>query len=158
MRLPRAVALSAGALLAISALAGCTGAPDGGPSTTPSAAPTGTSVYDLEVGDCFTADLGALLEFVDVQDCASPHEYEVYASLLEPDGDFPGGNALEQDAQDRCTSSFADFVGIRYENSKLTINFLSPTRADWEAGNRSVLCFLSEPGEELAGSARQSAR
>lgn len=147
-------------LAAAFTLSACTGltTPTSQPSDRPSTTPTGTSVYDLTVGDCFDADLATLLETVDPEDCAAAHHYEIYASLLEADGDYPGSDAIGADAQSRCTSAFADFVGIRYEDSKLAIDFLAPTRSDWTAGSREVLCFLSDPSGPLTGSTQQTAQ
>jgi len=153
---------SRAAILALAAtafaLAGCSPAPSPDAPGSPDPTPTGTSVYQLVVGDCFDAQLGAALEYVDERDCADPHAYEIYASLLEADGDYPGADAIGQDARTRCAAAFGDFVGIRYEDSRLAVNYLAPTRADWTAGSRDVLCLLSDPAGTLTGSAQQTAQ
>ena len=155
----RAARLAAVGLTAL-ALSGCGSAADllhTGATPTPGVTATGTSVYDLAVGDCFDAELGSVLASVDLEDCAGAHRYEVYASLLEPDGDF-SATAIRQDAEARCAAAFADFVGVRYEDSRLVIDYLAPTGTDWTAGNRDVLCLLSDPGALLTGSAAGTAQ
>lgn len=146
-------ALTAGFLLA---LTGCAAA-EPAPSGTPEPAETGTSVFALGAGDCFDAELASLLEHVELAECAGPHDFEIFASLLEPEGEFSGAE-VHQHAIDRCTEAFEAFVGIRYRDSALEINFLEPNAEDWAAGNRSILCFLSDPAGPLTGTAAQTAR
>ncbi|MGC5254665.1 hypothetical protein, partial [Escherichia coli] len=62
-----------------------------------------------------------------VLDCAQPHTYEVFSSFLVDDGTFPGDDALQTQATDRCGAVFGDFVGIPYADSALDYSYVSPT-------------------------------
>jgi len=162
---------SAGLLVAALALAGCqsatedptpTDAPSSAasaePSTAASEAPptssaeTGsdegveTSVFDLEVGFCFSTDSDQL-ETVNVVDCEQPHEHEVFALVNHPAGDadaYPGDDALVEYADAECRPPFEEYVDRDYETSIWYITSLTPSAETWGEGDREVVCTVNQ--------------
>jgi hypothetical protein len=118
-------------------------------------------VYKLEVGDCL-GDVPEEGEFstVPTVPCSEPHSEEVYAALTLPDedGDFPGIETTEAQADELCFAEFADFVGISYEESVLDFTYFYPTEETWRDGDRLVTCTIYDPGKEVTGSLRGAKR
>lgn len=97
------------------------------------AACEGTSVFDLEVGDCLLVPGGGGTEQIQVGrvttvDCSDPHDGEVIA-LVDLEGDeFPGDNSIFQLSVDVCPTE-ASF-------------YLYPSEVSWEdKGDREVVCI-----------------
>lgn len=109
----------------------------------------GISVGELQVGTCFDdpafgGDAATVTETTRVQ-CFDPHDAEVYAVVRYtqgPDDPYPGEEAAQDYANDRCLDRFEDFVGIPYEQSQLDIASLWPTQASWDAGDREATCAV----------------
>jgi Septum formation len=174
----------AAALTGAIVLAGCQsdtdGSPSGPASTGSESAPTAsakesrsdepdgtapassaeTSVFDLQVGDCFSAD-GDAVGSVLVVDCAEPHVYEVFgligheAANGEP---YPGDTAILEYGDEACRAPFGDYVGHDYETSVYWITTVTPSEETWDEGDREIVCALrlGEEGEESTGSAAGS--
>lgn len=123
---------------------------------------TTTSVFDLEVGDCYDGATEANVETVDVVDCDTPHEYEVYALVQHeagPGEEYPGDEAISDFADDACLgSSFEDYVGRSYQDSELYAFALQPTAETWDVGDREVVCAAFLQNEQLEGSVEGSDR
>ncbi len=108
----------------------------------------GTSVFSLEVGDCFNDPNTTALQVaeVDAVPCAEPHDNEVYAVADHPAGDddpYPGVRALDTYGWDYCLGEFAGYVGISYEDSRLEVSYLQPSTDSWEDDDdREIVCFL----------------
>lgn len=146
------------------------GAPSASASTAPSveasAAPSeaaggeDVSVFDLEAGDCFSAD-EEQLESVVVVDCAQPHVYEafhVFDHDAGPDDAYPGDDEIVQYADDQCQPPFEEFVGTDYESSIWYITSVTPSSETWAEGDREIVCTLNvEDESEVTGSAEGSA-
>ncbi|MGH9184367.1 MAG: septum formation family protein [Acidimicrobiales bacterium] len=101
-----------------------------------------TSVFELEVGDCFDDPAsGDSVEEVEVLDCDDPHDNEIFF-LFDVDGDeFPGESGIKNQAQDRCTDEFETYVGTSLDESELDADaLLVPTEGSWEQGDREVVC------------------
>jgi len=149
--------------------------PDG---TTTSESSTGTtdaqitvnevSVFDLEVGDCWTAtttdgDSGPLVTTAQVVDCDDPHLAEViFIGQIdaEDDAEFPGITGRDNAAEDLCQPAFVDYVGIPLAASELGLLWLAPTEESWtESGDRTVTCAVQAlDGDPLVGSIEGSER
>jgi hypothetical protein len=118
-----------------------------------------TSVLDLDVGDCFTADT-SVLDTVLVVDCADPHVYEVYHVFDHEAGDgdaFPGEGAIQEAAAAECEASFEPYVGLSYQDSQWYGTTVPPNESTWAEGDREVLCLLHlEDESEVTGSAEGS--
>lgn len=112
----------------------------------------------LEVGDCLAdEDLAPLVERVETVPCDEPHNYEVYASIELPDGEFPGTAAIETEAQ-ACEEEFEIFVGVPYVESELHALPLTPTEESWELDDREILCLIHEEDTETAGTLEGAGR
>lgn len=117
-----------------------------------------TSVFDLEVGDCFSADT-ELLDTVLVVDCEDTHVYEVYEvfDYDAADDAFPGDAALQEAAGTECEATFEAYVGIAYEDSQWFYTAIPPNETTWADGDREILCLLHlEDESEVTGSAEGS--
>jgi len=146
-------------------------APDEAP-TAPSASAVGqgggddvaggeaTSVFDLEIGDCFSTT-GDTVETVTVVDCAEPHVYEVFAVFDHEAADeepYPGDDAVLDYADAACRPYFEDYVGADYETSIYWITSVTPSDETWRDGDREIVCTLKlgQEGEMTTGSAEGS--
>jgi hypothetical protein len=131
------------------------------------AAPSGeeTSVFELEVGDCFSTD-DDQLETVVVVDCEQPHEYEVFA-LIEhgagADEPYPGDAEVLEYADTQCQPPFEAYVGHDYQTSIWYITSLSPSEETWADGDREIVCTLNQQDDNqepiaVTGTAEGSAQ
>ena len=117
-----------------------------------------TSVFDLEVGDCFTAD-STQLETVLVVDCDESHVYEVYSvsDVGGAEDPFPGEAELQQSATAECEAAFEPYVGTGYQDSVWYVTTIPPNEQTWEEGDREVVCLLhTQEATEVTGSAEGS--
>ncbi|MGW6172544.1 septum formation family protein [Arthrobacter sp. NPDC055138] len=76
--------------------------------------------------------------------CDEPHEGEVFGVVTHGDQPYPGELVLGDEATGAC----ADFLEQHIEKLAPGHSFrpLSPTEADWKAGERSSVCLYSPPG------------
>lgn len=143
-----------------------------GPSARASASPTAstgagvgveTSVFDLEVGDCFSVESDELVT-VAVVDCEQLHEYEAFALVDHEAGEadpHPGDEAMLEYGDTACRAPFGEYVGREYQASIWYITSLYPSEQTWAGGDREIVCTLyqrdanSEP-ITVAGSAEDS--
>ena len=187
MTIPRRRLLAAELIAVVIALAGCQSASDDvtpsvadrsvAPSATtqpsgseasasPSDAgePVETSVFDLEAGDCFSAESDSI-ESVLVVDCDQSHTYEAFFVLdheAGPDEEYPGDEAMLTYADDACQPPFEEFVGTDYESSIWYITSVTPSAETWAEGDREIICTLDQQdadGEpiEVTGTAEGTA-
>ena len=120
------------------------------------------SVQDLRVGDCFDfTDDSYEVSSVRAIPCADPHVYEVYAVVAYPAGQEPSGadEPLNDWEVDQCVSGFEAYVNYDYETSVWYFSTLTPTPESWDAGDRTIQCFLHNESETaVTGSAEGTAR
>ncbi|OJX65700.1 MAG: hypothetical protein BGO95_04465 [Micrococcales bacterium 73-13] len=153
-RAPLAAALLAGPLLAVALLSGCSVGTTSAPTATPTPTETTTPFTSVEAGDCYdTVDRSS----VQVVDCDRPHGFEVFASLLLDDAEYPGTTISDAVAA-RCKSAFATFVGVEFDASALSLRTVAPSQRTWEQGDREVLCVVFDPAARTSGSLAGSAR
>ena len=142
--------------------------PTGGsniPTVTPSPTPAkrSVSVTELQVGDCFSEPDASSTQVsdVDVVDCATPHQHEVYSTYTITSSTFPSSSEMDDETQTACYDSFTSYVGVSVENSTYSIFTLTPTESSWSMGDRTIKCILaasddsSNPGE-ITGSAKDT--
>ena len=116
------------------------------------------SALDLQAGDCFNGGGGAEISDVQGVPCGEAHVFEVFAVATHDDGDFPGAEALQANAEEMCLADFEAYVGLSYEESKYVVQTINPSEETWEAGDRATLCVLSTDDKaEQTGSAKGSA-
>ena len=128
-------ALAVGALLLT--LSGCAVVSD-------ALGPGETIVFDIAAGDCLNdASETGDVSTVPVIDCDKPHDSEVYAVIDMDDGEYPGDDAVVQQANDGCRAEFATFIGIPAAQSRYMFNALYPTEDSWNGGDREILCRVA---------------
>jgi hypothetical protein len=154
----RALALFAVSVTAF-ALAGCNLIGNNGKGGADSSNGASTDVFTISVGDCLNdSGLDDQVSEVPVVDCDQPHDSEAYASVTLPDGDFPGNESVQAQAVTQCTSEFAPFIGIDYDQSDLDFAYYYPTSDSWDQGDREVLCLVMDPAGQTTGSLAGAAR
>lgn len=108
-------------------------------------------------GACVDLDEGGGRSQVVIVECGNPHDAELY-EVTTVDGDdtpeFPGGEALLEQARADCDRTFTEYVGRPYAESSLDVVFLVPTPQTWSVGDRSILCLVEDPSGRLVGSVR----
>ncbi len=118
-----------------------------------------TDVFALAVGDCIGASTGTgEVSDVPTVPCAEPHDDEVYADFPLADGDYPGEDAIFEQADQGCYDAFAPFVGIAYEDSTLDFSYYYPTSGSWAQGDRLISCLIFDPAGQTTGSLEGAAR
>ena len=89
--------------------------------------------------------------------CTREHDAEVFALASAPDGDFPGAEALNRQAETECISAFDAYVGSDYLTSSLDATWMIPTKDSWAQNDRSIVC-LARPLDhsKLTSSVKES--
>ena len=147
----RLLAAALPALAVAGLLAGCSvlGGDDESTATT---VPNGVRIVDLEAGTCFQAPANTDVRVVEERACDEAHDAEAYAVFALPagaDAPYPGGAAVQSQAQQGCQERFADYVGQAYEDSAYYFTAIAPTRKSWEdRGDRRVLCAVISSNED----------
>ncbi|NYD72308.1 septum formation family protein [Herbiconiux flava] len=162
--LPLALAAATAAL--VFSLTGCAGggASDptravGDPGASQAADPgTKTDVFTVKPGDCVDDTDDENVTELPVVDCAGPHDFEAFTSFEIDEGEFPGEDAVHSQAQDACIVAMGEFVGLDYSESKLDVQYLTPTEDSWnELDDRTVVCLVYDPAGKLTGTVENAA-
>ena len=106
-------------------------------------------VYDLEAGDCLADPLSEGGE--ETVPCSKPHSEEIYVTPTLPEGDFPGQDAIFEQAEELCITEFESFIGLPYEESALDIDISTPSERTWRVGDRLVICAIFDPTGDTTG-------
>ena len=110
----------------------------------PLAACSDSSVMHMRVGQCILRpeDKSATTATtIDKTSCTREHDAEVFALASAPDGDFPGAEALNRQAETECISAFAAYVGSDYLTSFLDATWMIPTKDSWAHKDRTIVCL-----------------
>jgi hypothetical protein len=120
----------------------------------------GTSVLDLEVGQCISSSVADdQVSTVPVVACTEPHSGEIYALPQLPDGAFPGDEGVSTSAQTLCADpEFQNFVGVPVTETSLGVEFLLPSSETWADGDREIVCIVKDGEADTTGSLRGVAR
>lgn len=106
---------------------------------------------DVRAGDCFkspglttpSGEFLSLASSIDPVPCSEPHDYKAFASinLNETYDSFPGQEALEEHAQERCLA-LAESTG----QTSMSIAFFGPSNEKaWESeAARYLICAVSD--------------
>jgi hypothetical protein len=69
-------------------------------------------VFQIKVGECFNDETpeGETVSEVEKIDCAEPHIWEAYESIIieEGDGTYPGEDVVTAQSETDCKAAFAD--------------------------------------------------
>lgn len=122
------------------------------------AATSENSVSTKNVGDCVEVPEGDGLIFsIKGQDCAEPHEGEIVGiGSLDRAGDdpYPDEADVQQMVGEACTAKFESYVGESLDDSDLQMNFIYPSKQNWNRGDGAYLCIASRPDGELTDSVK----
>lgn len=126
----------------------------------PLAACSDSSVMHMRVGQCILLPEGSdetTATTIDKTSCTREHDAEVFAVASAPDGDFPGAEALNRQAETDCISAFDAYVGSDYLTSSLDATWMIPTKDSWAQNDRSIVC-LARPLDhsKLTSSVKES--
>lgn len=122
------------------------------------------SVNKVREGDCLdypalAGDEKADDTTVTAVPCAEPHQFEAYHEFRLEGSSYPGEEEVWRQADLGCFGAFRDFVGRPYPRSQFETSYLYPTATSWRVlDDRSIICLLGTPGEELVGSMEGSRR
>lgn len=122
-----------------------------------------TTLFDLEVGQCFdssAASVGRTVEIDDVASvpCAEAHDGEVFAVVTHPGGEvpYPGDESVADFAAAECLEQFPVYTGTGYDESDLEVASVRPDADSWSGkDDREVACVLYQQGATLTGSRRR---
>lgn len=110
------------------------------------------AAFDISVGDCLNDEsIQGEVSEVPVTDCSSPHDSEVYASTISMESEWPGEQAITDEADEFCLDEFETFVGVPYEQSAYDFSYYTPTQAAFEQFDRDIYCVVYSPGEQTTG-------
>ena len=117
-----------------------------------------SSVMHLSVGDCLMMPTGDTVTNITTKECTEAHDSEVIAAPIVEGDVFPGSDALDREAEERCLAQFAQYVGTDYETSTLELTWLIPTQESWERNDdREIICLATTPDSStLTTSVRDS--
>ncbi|MFF0220958.1 DUF4190 domain-containing protein [Streptomyces sp. NPDC004629] len=117
-------------------------------------------VFTLSKGECVNAPGGSLhgeTYDLDTVDCDGEHDAEVFASYDLPGGSYPGQEALDETAGDRCYGLQDGYAMDAWAvPDDVDVYYLVPTTESWSIGDRAVTCLFGNTveGEPLTGSLR----
>jgi Domain of unknown function (DUF4190)/Septum formation len=109
------------------------------------------SIYDVRPGQCIDfADDSDIVADVPRRDCDEPHDGEVFLVSSVGDADeFPGISELDRRAEAACIGdAFEQYVGTAYDDSALTVTYVTPSEDSWAAGDRDVVCVATLPDSD----------
>ncbi|WP_382305211.1 septum formation family protein [Herbiconiux sp. UC225_62] len=158
-RMSTKATLTVAAVLAFGlSLSGCTALfPSSAPPATDSQTgeeieQTDTDVFTLSVGQCLNDTDGTEVTEVPIVDCADEHDFEVYGEFELAGDEYPGDDAIDEQADAQCLDLFQPFVGISYDDSVYGYTYFTPTEGSWTDGDdRLVSCLIGMPNEKVTG-------
>ena len=110
----------------------------------PLSACSDSSVMHMRVGQCILLPEGSeetTATTLETTSCNREHDAEVFALASAADGDFPGAEALNRQAETDCISAFDAYVGSDYLTSTLDATWMIPTKDSWAQNDRSIVCL-----------------
>lgn len=112
----------------------------------------GTVPEALQKGQCFNRNASR----VNVVSCDGAHDGEVVGVTRLDDAAYPSQDRREREAGGTC-QHLADVYAL--DNwalpGSVLVHYFYPRQIDWDAGERRVSCFLTEPDQKLTGSLRK---
>lgn len=100
-------------------------------------------IASAEVGECVNMeDLTGDITNIPVLECTEEHDAQVIGKFdMDLDGEYPGAEAIEEQAIDGCSAAYETFVGIPYAEATLRLQYVSPSQESWDASDREILCI-----------------
>ncbi|MGW6911305.1 septum formation family protein [Streptomyces sp. NPDC054940] len=106
-------------------------------------------VDDLSVGDC--VDETDSSSYVLVVPCDGQHDMQTLAVMELEDGyEYPGDDVVDEEAESLCYEAYSDVAEnwTVAEEEDLMWDKVVPDSEGWEAGDRTVVCFLESLYED----------
>ncbi|MGW3912588.1 DUF4190 domain-containing protein [Streptomyces sp. NPDC005070] len=125
---------------------------------------SGGSAFSLEVGECFDTPRGSLKGLaidVDKVPCTGEHDAEAFADFEMAEGDYPGQDAIADEADRRCYLLRNTYAMDSWAvPGDVAVYSFTPTAQTWRTGDREVSCLFGNTDEEsgLTGSLRNDQR
>ena len=125
-------------------------------------APPQLTVDQLQVGDCLRGSgmgldsSSAWPDLVTAVPCTQRHTAEVFfAGNAWPQSlaAYPGDDAVNNTANDRCDTAFAAYDGTTPDESAFTYDSITPDSSTWPDGDRSLVCVAYMPASQYPGGA-----
>jgi hypothetical protein len=87
--------------------------------------------------------------------CTQQHIAEVFfAGNVWPQSlKYPGDNAVSNQADDHCASTFTAYDGIASDSSEFTYKYFQPGNTTWTSGDRAMECIAYKPTDQYPGGA-----
>ncbi|MDA2809690.1 septum formation family protein [Nocardiopsis sp. RSe5-2] len=121
-------------------------------STPPEPTEEDVAAFDIAVGDCLNDEsIQGEVSEVPTTDCSGPHDSEVYASTISMESEWPGEQAMTDEADQFCLEEFESFIGVPYEQSAYDFSYYTPTQTAFEQFDRDIYCVVYSPGEQTTG-------
>jgi len=98
------------------------------------AAPHGSFIDDLRVGQCYQQPKEEQTQWVELLSCPQPHDAEVFAIVPLGGQVLPAETELEQLADNACASQFRTYVGVAPDASRVDFDWWVPTKTSWRTG------------------------
>jgi len=121
-----------------------------------------SSVFDLEVGQCFNDpdDPNGEIASVETVECTEPHHNEVYHVFDLTNDAYPGDDKVSELAFEGCLDAFDPYIGFEYQSSEFEIFQITPTALTWtQQDDREVVCAVYDlSGQKWTGTARNVGR
>jgi DivIVA domain-containing protein len=125
-------------------------------------APPQLTVDQLHPGDCLRgSDMGlgtdsTWPDLVTAVPCTQQHIAEVFfAGNAWPQSlaAYPGDDAVNSTADDRCDTAFAAYDGVTPDESAFTYDSITPDSSTWPDGDRSLICVAYKSTSQYPGGA-----
>lgn len=101
-------------------------------------------VATADVGECIESVATSNIEELPTVDCDDAHQAQVVGAFDHEGDDFPGDDAILDEARSQCDELFDDFVGAPVEETTLGLSTINPTEETWnEADDRETLCVVT---------------
>jgi hypothetical protein len=106
------------------------------------------SADDLAVGDCFNLPDGVTVQTVEKHPCNESHNAEVIFVGDYTGETYPIALSLDSFIEASCVPAFEAYVGRAIDSEpELSLGYFHPTREGWDAGDKTISCYISQPDE-----------
>jgi hypothetical protein len=99
-------------------------------------------------GTCYGPIIADRPHVLEITDCAELHRSEVISRITLVGDEYPGGDAVDEQAFDLCVEDFARIVGIDAADSVYSVGVYTPSAGQW-ATNKLITCVVSQSNGEL---------
>ena len=114
--------------------------------TGPMAKPKRVYWQDLKPMTCVREPDDETASFVTAVDCRAEHDVEVMSrTSLKKTKKWPGDEAVNTAAFEKCSAAFAGYVGVPFDESRLEASFYSTDKEGWDQGDTTLICLIYDP-------------